>query len=216
MPAFDCKPARAVNVGVTVGAATAVPASAPVRTVAYLSVGVGQQVIVRPPSNLCLQFAASGTSGESYLIGVGAAAESPGALNAVVLSGATGLGASASRFAMPSRSAGPFSGGAPMAPDPVRPDDSRHWERQYQSEARLRALETPLLRRLQTQRRPSVNAIPGISTVSVAPAAARVTYRVPQGPNDLCAQYAQIGGVVKYVGQSGIWVSDTANAKTAG
>ncbi len=216
VPAFDCKPARAVNVGVTVGAATAVPASAPVRPVSYLSVGVGQQVIVRPPSNLCLQFAASGTSGESYLIGVGAAAESPGALNAVVLSGATGLGASASRFAMPSRSAGPFSGGAPMAPDPVQQEVARRWERQYQSEARLRALETPLLRRLQTQRRPSVNAIPGISTVSVAPdSGAHVTYRVPQGPNDLCAQYAQIGGVVKYVGQSGIWVSDTANPKTA-
>ncbi len=49
VPAFDCKPARAVNVGVTVGAATAAPASAPVRPASYLSVGVGQQVIVRPP-----------------------------------------------------------------------------------------------------------------------------------------------------------------------
>ncbi|MGH7690094.1 MAG: Ig-like domain-containing protein, partial [Gemmatimonadaceae bacterium] len=130
VPAFDCKPARAVNVGVTVGAATAVPAAAPVRPASYLSVGVGQQVIVRPPSNLCLQFAASGTSGDSYLIGVGAAAESPGALNAVVLSGARGLGASASRFAIPSLSAAPASGGAPISPSPLQQEVARRWERQ--------------------------------------------------------------------------------------
>ncbi len=216
VPTFDCKPSRVVNVGVTAGAATAVPAAAPLRPASYLSVGVGQQVIVRPPSNLCLQFAASATSGESFLIGVGAAAESPGALNTVVLSGATGLSASASRFAATSLSGAPVSAGAPISPTPLQQEVAARWERQYQSEARLRALEAPMLRRLQSQRRPSMTTIPGISAAPVVPdSGAHVTYRVPQGPDNLCTQYAQIGGVVKYVGKSGIWVSDTANPNNA-
>src|SRR5205807_843333 len=55
---------------------------------------IGAQQILQSPAGFCLQFRPSVAGGDGYLVGVGAAAESPGTLFPITIS--TGTGAASS------------------------------------------------------------------------------------------------------------------------
>src|SRR6185503_19461423 len=77
VPTYDCLPARDANTTVTVGGATTNAIVKRINPKSFLSLATGTQTILDAAANGCLEFPASSTGGDGYLLGVGAAAESP-------------------------------------------------------------------------------------------------------------------------------------------
>jgi len=222
VPTYDCLPARTVTVQASVGLSNANPVSKPLKPASYTTLSVGQQVIVQNPANFCFQFAPSTTGGDQYLIGVGAATESPTVLNAFTLTASGGLGpaplaAPTSPMTLPVTS--PSGAKVPLVQSALEREVDRSWRRQYQSEAVIRAFERTRLPELARQAA-TVNASPTLAgapknALSVPNVGDTVRIRVPTFGTDACANYTEILTKVKAVGNSGIWVSDTGNPKTA-
>ncbi len=223
LPTYDCLPARTVTVQASVGLSNANPVSKPLKPASYTTLSVGQQMIIQNPANFCFQFAPSTTGGDQYLIGVGAATESPAVLNAFTLVGSGGLGPApgalpAPTMALPATSA--RGAGGALTRSPLEQEVDRSWRRQYQSEAVIREFERTHLAQL-ARRGVTVNASPTLAgaptnALGVPSVGDTMTIRVPSfGPGiNACTTYTTILTKVKAVGTAGIWVSDVANPAT--
>ena len=102
VPTFECKPARDVGVEVTVAAVMTNTVTHAAEPASFLSVGVGQQLLITDPASFCLQFAASAAS-EAYLIGVQSISEVASGLTDVQLVAAKDPAAPAPPPAPPAR-----------------------------------------------------------------------------------------------------------------
>jgi hypothetical protein len=206
VPTYDCKPARDVNVQVTVGGANSNTRSHPLRSNTVLNLALGELSLVTDPADFCLQFTPSTSGGDEYLVGIGAAAESPGIVMAVSMTGEQGS-----------------PGAAPPAFAPVTAAHQRSalsrseataLQRRiahYEAEQRIRSWERE---HLDPARHPELRT-------AFATAAPRATMAVPNVGDTLHLHVPDVDGnpcdsipidaVVKTVGAAGIFVTDVNN-----
>ncbi len=205
VPAFDCKPARDVDVLVTLAGQTTNTVSHPLEPAAFLNLAVGEQQIIQDPNSFCLQFAPSALGGDEYIIGVGSAAETPNAVLSFSLTAEMGA-------TLPV---------APPVPLPVRrvatssrplpdPETLERWNARLKAEAALREWEERHLlgsgRAIRQSVTPAAAVVPSVGDT--------ITFRVPDADGPDFCQFAEITTVVRVVGQAGVFVTDTANPTT--
>ena len=206
VPAGACRPARTVDVQVRMLASASNVVQAPVRPPSFVSLPVGQQLIVKDPAYFCLQFA-PGSAAESYLVGVQSVAEAvatvtPAALTASAAGSANGSGALA---------APPFPEGQAQRPgflpDPAEADMDR---RMRAAEARIHRDNHALF---ESAHGASLLTSPPAAAPTV-PAGARVgdvlKVRVPEVENQ-CHRYTVATATVRAVTARSIWLEDDAN-----
>lgn len=216
VPSFDCLPARDGGTTVTVGTATSNAIVKRIHPAAFVELGVGAQQVIQTPSDYCLQFRASASGGDGYLVGVGAAAESPSTQFPVTIS--TGTGASLSRMAARPVPLADLSRAQPAAspriPTAVEREVSESWSRQYAAEVRLREWERQHMRSLRRATRPGSALLNALPAIHGAPPAVGDTMRVSvidASQSNLCTGGTSILTRVKAVGTAGIWVTDVNN-----
>jgi hypothetical protein len=208
VPTFDCQPVRAVNVQVSVGGAASNTVSQPLKPAGLISLAVGAQQIVSDPAQFCVQFAASAVGGDAYLIGVGAAAETPASTMPFTLTSVVGA-APAPPLAARSLIArsGVRRASTSMQTAPPLID-------QAQAEARLRDWErrvVPTLGRPLPDRRVVAARAPAGGQQALA-IGDTVHFRVPDvDASNLCTNYVAITTTVRAIGTAGIWYTDINN-----
>lgn len=209
VPTFDCLPARdvAVTVQTPGGSDQATESLAPDE--APVSLAAGQQLLVENPADFCLQFEAS-TESERYLVGVQSLSGTAGSLTPVTV---TSEAADGSGTAMASRVSLAVDVGGDVDDGSV-PETSRLLEAHREAEMRHRAWEVRNLDPAASL--PAGSGGRSLQTTAIVDGSAQVgdtvALRVPDGRfSDLCANYVEVGGVVKAIGTQGIFVADTAN-----
>ena len=165
VPAFDCMPARDVSVEVTVAAVTTNTVTRAAEPASFLTVAVGQQLLITEPASFCLQFAASAAN-EAYLIGVQSILEVPLALTDVRLVAAKDPAAPAPPLTPPTRvTAQGFSR------DFVITDRMRRWNAHREAHASFCAF-TSLIAQVEVMVRAfvdaGVNRVKAIKIVGIA------------------------------------------------
>ena len=201
VPALNCRPRHLADISVTVTGSSG-RFGHPARPATSFQLAVGQMALLRTPSAYCLQFAAT-TADEQYVFGVQSIAESASSLSSVqVVSDADdGIPAAAQPATLP------LAAQATDSPADELPF-ALSW-RAREAEAMRREIES-----LRNMPRPATRPalappalIPGNVTVGT-----QVTLRYPDlNFNNTCSNYVEIQGTVRFVGASGIWVSDNAN-----
>lgn len=199
VPTSNCQPARDAAITVTVASLTSNPVTKRVNPAAFVNLAVGQQAIVANPAQFCLQFRASTTGGDAYLIGVGASAETPSStvpFNMTAVAGAATPGA-------------PFGAVRPLPlPRSVSPSLSPNSAAGALAAAQLRA--DMVLR--EWERRNLQGAPAAVGPARVAPSVGdTVLFKVPTDFTNSCNVFATVKTVVRKVGTAGIWVTDIAN-----
>ena len=203
VPTFECKPARDVGVGVTVAAVMTNTVTHAAEPASFLSVGVGQQLLITDPASFCLQFAASAAS-EAYLIGVKSISEVASGLTDVQLVAAEDPPAPAPPPAPPARLT--TQG---FTRDLVITDRSRRWNAHREAHAGFQSRQSEWLNRsgasLQMASGPA--AIPsGLSVGNM------VSINVPDvNSSNTCLTFTAITAEVKHVGVKGVFLEDTGN-----
>lgn len=201
VPAFDCMPARDVSVEVTVAAVTSNTLTHAAEPTAFLTVAVGQQLLIMDPASFCLQFAASAAN-EAYLIGVQSISEVPSGLTDVQLVATKDPAAPAPPPASPTPvTAQRFS------QDLVITDRMRRWTAHREAHASFQSRQLETLNRLRSgpQMASGPAAIP--STVMVGD---MLSINVPDFA-DICLNPTVITVEVKHIGAKGVWLEDVAN-----
>ncbi len=206
VPTYDCQPARLVDVVVTVSGVSE-DISHELNPTAFLSVPVGQQLMIQDPDEFCLQFDESAAGGDEYVLGLSAAAETPTAA----------LPFSVTSVAPPTTSPPATLPPSARAAGRSMPVLDRELltarASQLRAEARLRAWERE---NLDPARNPSLRVAraPGAQAAQVVPAVGdTLLFRVPDLDGNAC-EFTEITTVVRVVGSKGIIVSDTANPTT--
>ena len=206
VPTFDCKPARDVDVKVTVAAVTTNTVSHAAEPAAFLSVGVGQQVLITDPASFCLQFAAS-TSSEAYLIGVQSVSEVASGLTDVQLVAAKDPAVPAPPPAPPARLAAQG-----FTQNLVITDRMRRWDAHREAHAAFQSRQLESLSRLSAG--PQMASGPAAIPASVS-VGEMLSINVPDINGNLCiAAPTTITVEVKHIGAKGVWLEDVANPAT--
>jgi hypothetical protein len=216
VPTFACQPVRAVNVQVTVGGTNSNTVSHPVRPASLLALAPGEMMLVQDPTSFCLQFAPSSTGGDEYLVGVGAAAESPTLTLSYTMTAVQGAAAPAAPAILPAFT--PQSGRAPLSPE-----DRQAIERRVahdRAEQRIRAFERQFLDpATNTALRPPAQrsaaaalAVPNVGdTLHLHVPNIDNPFTGSNEPTDGACDSIGIDVVVKTVGSAGIFVTDLNN-----
>ncbi|MBI1722901.1 MAG: IPT/TIG domain-containing protein [Gemmatimonadetes bacterium] len=205
----DCLPAQNVSVTVTVSGVTTAPVTRQRRPTSFLSLAVGQQTVLRSPTDLCVQLPASAGS-EAYLIGVQSTAEAASSVTPATVSAlaatAAGVPPLAARMVALRAAQAPLGGTSAYA---------QRWARHRQAEWSLRQRERALWPAMRAR-----------AAAGLAPAGANGPARIPpvvnvgdsldfKFPNiavaDFCANFIAIRTVVRVVGTRGVWLEDVAN-----
>lgn len=218
VPGYNCLPQRAVNIQVTVGGSSSNTVSHPLKPAVVVNLAVGEARVIENPADFCLQFEPNAAGGEAYLVGIGAAAESPASLMPVSMTGVTGQ--------VPAPGFAPFA--MPVAA-PARSvqgtvDRQALAERQarLRAEQRLRAWERE---HLDPAHDPSLRqglaAAPFAAPQAVPSVGDTIAFHVPNADNTGGSgstagpcDSIPITTVVKAVGSAGIFVVDTNNPVT--
>jgi hypothetical protein len=207
-PTFDCKPAREVDVRVEVGGIPSLDTPHDIAPAAFVSLAVGEQLLLRDPTDLCFQFEASGTS-EEYLIGVQAVGEQMSRLTPVQVVATKDPAAPAPPALLPPLLSVPSFGGVDRESMSPR---ARRWAAHREAEAELRAMERRIMPRPRG----------GAYGAAVARGAPRVPPTVNVGDivpfkfpdlesGDFCNNFFDITTVVKAKSDSSIWLEDINN-----
>lgn len=212
VPSFSCEPARDVDVTVSLGGNTSNPLTRRLHPAVFTGdVALGQQTIIQIPADFCLQFRPSATGGDEYLIGVGAAAESPGVTMAFDIAATAGGAATSSPFGAPVMLA------VSQRPRAVRGGVFGELElariHQMESEFRLRQWERE---NLDPTRNANIQVAPQrvLGPLAVPPAVGDlITIRVPDATGNAC-NFTEITTKVKVVGAAGVFVTDISNPAT--
>lgn len=209
VPASNCQPARDAGVSVSVGGLASNSVTKRVHPAAFLSLAVGEQMIIQHPDQFCLQFRASAAGGDAYLVGVGASAESPTAnlpfRFATVSGAAVGEAATAVQRLPEPAPAGPAFGGVAQQDEPLRRSQLladlrlREWERRHLGQAGLAEKVAPVARKAPT-------AVPNVGDT--------IRFRIAKVDLNPCDTVRSVLTRVKVVGAAGIWVTDINNPPT--
>ena len=202
VPAFECKPARDVDVKVTVAAVTTNTVARAAEPASFLSVGVGQQVLITDPASFCLQFAASASS-EAYLIGVQSVSEVASGLTDVQLVAAKDPAAPAPPPAPLARLTAQGS-----SQNLVITDRMRRWSAHREAHAGFLDRQRASLSGLSAGR-PMASGPAAIPTnVTVGD---MLAINVPDFDGNTCLSPIAITAEVKHIGTKGVWLEDVAN-----
>jgi len=214
VPTFACQPVRTVNVQVTVGGTNSNTVSHPVRPASLLALAPGEMMLVQDPTSFCLQFAPSSTGGNEYLVGVGAAAESPTLTLSYTMTAVQGAAAPAPVAMVPAFS--PRS--VRSAPSAVNLQEIERRVAHDRAEQRIRAFERQFLDpATNAALRPAAARSPA-ATMAVPNVGDTLHLHVPNidntgGTGNTTGACDSIGidAVVKTVGSAGIFVTDLNN-----
>lgn len=207
VPSFGCQPARDVGVTVTVGSGTTNTVTQRLHPPSFVNLAVGEQLIVADPAQFCLEFRPSATGGDSYLVGVGAAAEIPTSVLPFSLTTVTGGTVAAA------------AASAPLAPEvtrsAARPDLERLAQRtaQLRAERRLREWEERNLPGLAANR---VARAAGPAAAAMVPPSVgdTIRFRISGFSGNPCDTIRSVLTRVRVVGSAGAWVTDVNNPPT--
>ena len=215
VPAFDCKPTRDVPVRVAVGTEGSNAIEQPLTGAGtHVSLGIGQQQIVRDPAKFCLQIDASAVPA-AYLVGAQSVSELGSSLTPVTMSADAAPG---QLLALGASSQPLFSrmtaSGSALASVLTTPGAQR-WSRHRSAEAKLRARERALVsgrpgaRATTLRSRARLSALQVPSTVQVGDT---IPIKFPDiNSSNFCTTSIPITTVVRAVGSKGIWLEDVAN-----
>jgi hypothetical protein len=211
VPTLACRPRHMADIAVTVNARTG-RSSHPVRPATSFQLAQGQLTLLRDPTAYCLQFDA-GAPDEEYLIGVQSIAYAPSTLTYVQVTGERDATAPASTV---SPRAAAVSSVLPQASlSDVTSVRLQEWREREAEIMRREVEQARLLPRGEPgvgPQRTSPARIPGNVTVGT-----QVTVRYPDlESGNTCANSVDIQGTVRYVGATGIWVSDDDNPSLGG
>jgi len=209
VPGLACRPRHLADIAVTVGARTG-RSRYPARPAASFQLAQGELALLRDPTAYCLHFDQL-AGDEEYLIGIQSTASAASTVTSVlVASEADTTGAPAGVLIAPAPVAAPFAPRVGLAAPDAELVRELEWRSREAELMRREVEQARLLPRLAPAIRPlpsSPARIPGTVTEGTP-----VTLRYPElDSNDTCDQYVEIQGTVRYVGTSGIWVSDDAN-----
>lgn len=206
VPSYACRPARAVDVQVTVSSVASNIVSHPLYPPAFVTLATGDQQIILDPASFCLQFKASAAS-EAYLVGVQSLSETPSNLTATRLITSTG-------FASPGPPGGPIPAPAPVqAPrtTPLSPRGAR-WLAHRRAEATVLDENAQIISAMPISgalpRAPRATA--GFVGPGVVVGDTVRNLRVTTG-GGTCSTYNGITTVVRAKGARSIWLEDVAN-----
>ena len=204
VPAFGCQPAQDVAVQVTVASVPSNTVTQAAEPASFLTLSVGEQLLITDPASFCLQFAES-TSDEAYLIGVQSVSELPSSLTDVQLVAEKDPAAPAPPPAPLARltAQGP-------AQDVLTTDRATRWTAHREAHASFQSRQLAMLNRLGAG--PAMASGPA----AIPPDAAvndTLSFNVLDlnaiGP--LCDNAIAISAVVKHVGTKGVWLEDIDN-----
>jgi hypothetical protein len=198
-----CVPAGGFDVQVVVGSFTSAPKSANLEPAAFLSMAVGEQVIIEDPTQFCLQFDES-AGDESYLVGVQSVTEVASTNTPVMVSSVVAAAGAPAPAAAP-----------PVAVSTRRSQLSPRVVGQLQDLQRRRIAETRILAQslelMRTMPRGPARAAPAGHIPPDAQVGDQIAIRVPTGSPLTCDAYEEITTEVRHVGTQAIWLEDLAN-----
>lgn len=205
-----CLPEGPAEVRVEAGSAASDPFPHPFAPAgAPFALEPGAMTIRRTPAELCLRFEESAED-EAYLIGVQSVSEVPSTMTPVRVSAVAAGGATG--FLAPAGAPRPFARGAIVPAARSREDELLRGHRRAEAELRARerrviesgAVSFPAARRaLRAGHRIAGSAVPAVGDV--------VPIRVPDIQAGVCNQFHVVQGIVRHVGEEGIWIEDAAN-----
>lgn len=207
VPTSDCQPARDVSVQVLVSGIPSMPTTHGVEPAAFVSLLVGEQLLVQDPSDFCFQFDASASS-EGYLIGVQAAGEQMIRLTPIQVTATKDPAAPAPPAALPSLLRVPSAGG--VDPESMNPR-ARRWAAHRADEAELRAMERRIMPRPPRGMLAAVAASGPRRVPPTVNVGDTVDFQFPDRSLDFCNDFIPIRTVVRAKGTRGIWLEDVAN-----
>lgn len=200
-----CIPAGDFDVEVTVGSITSAPKSATIEPTAFLTMAVGDQVIIQDPTQFCLQFGES-SGDEAYLVGVQSVTEVASSLTPVTVASVVAAGGAPAPA--PAAAAQP-------AVNTRRRQLSPRAARQLEDLQRRRIAETRLLQEsldLMRNMPQGPARAPAAGSIAIdAQVDDTIAIRVPTGSPLSCDAYEEITTVVRQVGTQAIWLEDIGN-----
>jgi len=208
VPASDCKPARPAGVSVTVGEVESDQFAGSVAPEEFVTVPVGQQVLLQDPAAFCLQF--DGGSGDrEFLVGVQSTSEAVSNLTTVsVTATASGEGVAP----LPSLAV------RPLRSTPSRNPISLHrfgqltrLTRHREAEARIQRVGGAILERLRTSVVPNRSGFIVMRQFASLEVGDTVTASVPDYVDGLPCTPIPITAVVRTIGTHSIWLEDIDN-----
>lgn len=212
VPTSNCQPARDAGVNVTVSSVTSNTITKRVHPASFVNLAVGQQTIVQDPTQFCLQFRPSATGGDAYLVGLGAAAETPTAVLLFTMTSAAGVSATAMAVSAAPLLLPTTRGASYVAPSAELVAGQLS---QLRAEAKLRGWERQHLNVAGAARGAIAGVHLGERVVTAVPNAGdTIRFKVPASSSP-CTNFTSILTRVRVVGSAGIWVTDTANPKTS-
>jgi len=218
VPSSGCLPQRTADLQVSVSATSSNTLNHPVKPGGFVDLAVGEMLLIQDPEEFCLQFAPAAAGSGDFLVGMGAAAESPNALLSVSMTGVSGYPAPAAPLAAPV-AATQAQARAFGVPDR---EALEGWRAHFEAEQRIRRWERE---HLDPARNPSLQLASATSVEGPVRAPAAVpsvgdtlAFHVPDqdhtggtgntvGPCDSIP----ITTVVRAVGSAGIVVTDINN-----
>jgi len=206
VPSYVCKPARDVDVQVTVSGSDANLVSHPLKAANSLELSVGDMALVSDPADFCLQFT-PGAGGDRYLVGVSAAAELPSSYLVAMMTGVQGATLPAP-VSPPAPIVAGYSAGSGAL---LSAEEFQRRAAHYRAEQQLRAWERE---HLDPAKNPALQ-----TAVTRAPSAAMAVpdsgdilhLHVPDINSGNVCDSIGIDVVVKAVGSAGIFVTDLNN-----
>ncbi len=200
----SCIPAGPIEVRVRVGAFTSAPDTSDITPTSFLSLSVGEQVIVQDPNDFCLQFAEASGS-ESYLVGVQSTSEVVTSLTPITLKGVTPLGSPGpAPEPIPSLSA---SARGNLPRNMLNGLRTRRLLRHRAAEAQIRELDRVNFETLRYVRLGPMKTEAAIDSNVVV--GDTIPIRVITASS--CGEFAEITTVVRAKGLQGIYLEDVAN-----
>lgn len=206
VPQTQCLPARDVLVTVTTTTGGTTPAGTkPLKPGAFVSMALGDMVLLQDASDFCFQFEQDPTV-RSYLLGVQSAATAgAGLTGASVLGVVQGPGPALST--VPSN----FDFTASQGFFPTGLDErAERWRRHREAEAEARVADLELAESIMRGGIDFASAPARQLVDSNVTVGQSVSFRVPKLPGS-CADFTTVTTTVKAVGLRGIWLRDNAN-----
>lgn len=203
VPDFNCLPTRDVDVTVALGGLATNALTTTWEPAEFVSLAVGEMLLITNPNEFCLQFAPDAAGGDAYVVGVGSAVEQPGTEIPVTITATAGAAAPAPPMLAP-----PVSRTGALLPS-ISQELLEARRNHLLSEQRLRAFERDLFSRAQPlqhlEARGAALPPPNVGDM--------LTLRVPDADGDPC-DFTEITGEVRVVGNSGVFVTDVNNPTT--
>jgi hypothetical protein len=217
VPRYDCQPQRPVGVQVTVSGIPSKLKVDSLRPASFLSLSVGEQLIVRNPVDFCFQFArASGN--ERYLVGIQSVSE-----RATDLTAATLIGTVPPRTAVAPIAAS-FSGGGyspttgtatrgaqALFPQRFDPERLARWIRHRQVELEQREADRRTFESFSGRHPLQFRAMRAGAVVVPENAAVGDTVRLRIIGGGSCSNVTEVTTVIRAKGSRGFFLADIEN-----